>query len=467
MSKFNTFIAHSQLDFKQHQLEGVQWCVNNETREDPPCGVRGGFIADEMGLGKTIVVIGLIYVNFMARTLIVLPPALVHQWYLQIYKTTGHKSTVFHGTNKKNITLEQLKSSKIVITTYSALHPNHKKNKHVYEEPRKQSLLHQLVWSRIVFDEAHHLRNKKSTCHQWAKLLKTNIRWLVSGTPVQNKKQDFYNLCSVIGLPASYYTDCVNIETIKISFVLKRTKQQANIVLPTLTVENTTTPWKNKKEHELSQEIHSKFKFTCMRKTIKQRLEQDSQLSLILKARQMCILPSLLKTHDEYYTEAYKQTSKIDNVVDSILKKKDNGNGKIVFCHFRGEIDLIQQRLIDGGIEKVATFDGRVSGKKRNQILTEKNNVLILQIQTGCEGLNLQHNYNEIYFVSPHWNPAIEDQAIARCHRIGQTKPVFVERFEMDKFYEETDEELPLPISIDNHVTNVQNSKRFMASQIF
>jgi SNF2 family DNA or RNA helicase len=61
---------------------------------------------------------------------------------------------------------------------------------------------------------------------------------------------------------------------------------------------------------------------------------------------------------------------------------------------------------------------------------TSENVVFIIQIQTGCEGLNLQI-CNEIYFVSPHWNPAVEDQAIARSHRLGQTKPVYVFRFIM------------------------------------
>ena len=63
--------------------------------------------------------------------------------------------------------------------------------------------------------------------------------------------------------------------------------------------------------------------------------------------------------------------------------------------------------------------------------MTEAADAIILQIQTGCEGLNLQENYSEIYFVSPHWNPAVEDQAVARCHRFGQLKPVYVFRFIM------------------------------------
>jgi SNF2 family DNA or RNA helicase len=101
--------------------------------------------------------------------------------------------------------------------------------------------------------------------------------------------------------------------------------------------------------------------------------------------------------------------------------------------------------------------------------VNEKNNALILQIQTGCEGLNLQENYSEIYFVSPHWNPAVEDQAIARCHRIGQKNIVSVFKFQMSSFVSEQIDELGNKINtqtIDKYVNSVQDSKREMATKL-
>ena len=98
---------------------------------------------------------------------------------------------------------------------------------------------------------------------------------------------------------------------------------------------------------------------------------------------------------------------------------------------------------------------------------------MILQIQTGCEGLNLQENYSEIYFISPHWNSAIEDQAVARCHRIGQTKPVYVKRFEMCKFFNDDENgngneevENKTIMTLDTYMNCVQDSKRIIASEI-
>jgi SNF2 family DNA or RNA helicase len=118
--------------------------------------------------------------------------------------------------------------------------------------------------------------------------------------------------------------------------------------------------------------------------------------------------------------------------------------------------------LSAGGITSVVTFDGRVNEAQRKKILGEGHEALILQIQTGCEGLNLQEHYSEIYFISPHWNPAIEDQAIARCHRIGQTKIVHVERFEMCGFDQDTDLDT---LNIEKYTNLTQQCKREIAKE--
>jgi superfamily II DNA or RNA helicase len=128
--------------------------------------------------------------------------------------------------------------------------------------------------------------------------------------------------------------------------------------------------------------------------------------------------------------------SKISKVVETIIDRKDNGKRKIVFCHFRAEIDYIQARLTTAFPSLVVRYlDGRTKESERRQILAPDAaiDVLILQIQTCCEGLNLQQ-FSEVYFVSPDWNPSVEDQAIARCHRFGQTEPVVVFRFIMAPF---------------------------------
>jgi len=457
LDKYNWFLAKSGIERKEYQLDGIEWCVKLETHNDPELPIRGGFIADEMGLGKTIMMIATFVVNFLPHTLIVLPNILLEQWEAEIFRTTGHRALVYYGANKKNITIEQIKSSFIVLTTYNTI---------ALCDTSSTSLLsplHQIKWNRIVFDEAHHLRNRN---RRWfgSRMLKSNIRWLISGTPVQNKRTDFFNLCSALKMPASYYAEEDNLIHLVKHFILKRTKKQVGISLPPVNLDLKSVLWKNDGEKNLAKDIH------------KALYKSSSKLKLFMHARQSCVLPSLLKPKlrslisDEKIpshhskSDATIYSSKMDSVISTILSRKGNGNGKLVFCHFRAEIDTIVNRLREGNLSNVCTFDGRVKQAVRFRRLKEDYEVIVLQIQTGCEGLNLQKNYSEIYFVSPHWNPAIEDQAVARCHRIGQTKPVYVFRFYMNSF--EDDKQTQQHIALDHYISVIQDGKREISNLI-
>jgi SNF2 family DNA or RNA helicase len=202
---------------------------------------------------------------------------------------------------------------------------------------------------------------------------------------------------------------------------------------------------------------------------------EGGQLIAMIRAKQSCIMPELMRKNiesfvnrgyiPEKYLEGLKGTSKLDAVVQLLLERKDNGKGKIVFCHYRKEIDMLLDRLTNAGIPKVVFYDGRNSGKKGLALLTEPADVLLIQIQTGCEGLNLQEHFSEIYFVSPHWNPSVEDQAVARCYRIGQQESVNVFKFEMAAFKKDWDQERD-PITIETYINGIQDAKRKIGQEI-
>jgi SNF2 family DNA or RNA helicase len=495
IEKFTQLLEKAGYNLKQYQYEGTEWCVQKENE-----GI-GGIYADEMGLGKTFTMIATIFINFKRRTLIVLPPVLIEQWAQEIFKCTGHKPLIFHGQQKNEISQLQLEQAPIVLTTYSMLAPRHRC------DPIGKTLLHKIRWSRVIFDEAHHLRNIKTCRFKSCDAIVAQIKWLVTGTPIQNRRSDLFSLCKIVGLKYSFYTDPDNLEIIKTKYMLRRTKEQVGIMLPPVINSLETVQWKNINEKMLSEEIHSLLPNQTNVSTnnisghLANRMNSKGQLLAILKARQSCILPALIKIpsfnevgtqesskgfnevknevnedtdlEDEEeddldeqdfdsYNEGASYSSKLDAVIDKILERKDNGNGKIIFCHFKDEIDFIAQKLRQGGLQKVITYDGRNS-KSGIKTLSDAADAIVIQIQTGCEGLNLQKNFSEIYFVSPHWNPSVEDQAVARCYRIGQTKPTNVFKFEMSGFDkdDEQDEEHQ-PKTLESYVNKVQNDKRLL-----
>jgi len=405
-TRFNRFIEFSKIDKKSYQEEGIRWCIEKEIKHTD--GVRGGFICDEMGLGKTIMMLAVIVVNFIPRTLIVLPNALMDQWKKEIHNKLGHSAIIYHGENKKSISLEQLNKSIIVITTYGTL--------------ATESNLHNVKWSRVIFDEAHNIKNKNTKRFSYAFRLKTKICWLVTGTPLQNSLSDFRSLATLLRIhnkENDYICD---------HFVLKRTKKQVGLDLKPIVSSQQVIP------------------FASPEKKILNKINDTSVLVRFLRERQLCIFPPLIKSQ-------YLTSSKMDCVVKKIIDNNNN-NGKLVFCHFRQEMDELKRRLEMCGMDKIHIYDGRINMNQRNNILKEKNNVLILQIKTCCEGLNLQEHYSEIYFVSPHWNPSVESQAIARCHRYGQQKDVHVYRFYMED-------------SIEQYILGIQKKKKLIVDSLF
>jgi len=234
-TRFNKILAKSGFSFNKHQFDGVMWCVQNETRVSSASAIsaiRGGIVADEMGLGKTVLMIGTMFSNFLPKTIIVVPPILIDQWAKEIYKCSGHNPVIYHGANKKKITFDTLtsKNACIVLTTYNTLIPSHSsKNKGISSD------LLRINWDRVIFDEAHHLRNCRTSRFHWCKQISAPIRWLISGTPVQNRRADFYSLCNMLGFDKTFFKSKGSnslydpIAYVKQNHILRRTKADVGI----------------------------------------------------------------------------------------------------------------------------------------------------------------------------------------------------------------------------------------------
>ena len=372
---FGEYLDRSHLDMKDHQLEGVLWALDQERIGhlievgDKVIGVRCGLLADEMGLGKTIQMIGTMVCNPLNHTLIVVPRALMEQWEKAYVSTTGDSPIIFHGQARHKYSVEDLSRAKVVITTYhhiadrkssksylkkmneeklakAALQDDDSKDKVVNSEP--PTILHRIAWDRVIYDEAHHLRNDGTAIGAGAKKLRASIRWLVTGTPIQNRKSDFYCLCEQMGLPKAYYTNSENLLTLVRTFIKKRTKKDVGIVLPELRNSTETVEWGSSAERELKI-------FTAPPESDINKSKVDNAIASLDMPHclddpswQMCVMPALM-THkmkdyvvsgavegDASMFRGMTATSKLDAVTKKIVSRKDNGRGKLVFCHFRG-----------------------------------------------------------------------------------------------------------------------------------
>ena len=346
----------------------------------------------------------------------------------------------------------------IILTTYGT----------VLADVRKDKKLQQVKWGRIICDEAHHLRNRRTKIAKVVGALHTQIMWLITGTPIQNHINDLFSLFDILKISNKVYTDIDKLKNIISTIVLKRTKKEVGINLPRLNISRIKTDWTNSKEQSLTEDIHDKLSFSLLKQ---KPLDNYLRLSTMLCARMLCVYPKMATKYlhklkslgyiDDQNFEGLENNSKMDSVINKIIERKANGNRKIVFANFKSEIDYIKSSLISNGLT-VESIDGRIgSKKKRQEILTRDIDVLILQIKTGNEGLNLQQ-YNEIYFVTPDWNPKVEEQAIARCHRLGQTKEVHVFRFVMDNFDLENK-----TMNIEMYSESVQENKNEIGGNVF
>jgi SNF2 family DNA or RNA helicase len=421
-----------------------------------------------MGLGKTVQMLGITLLNPKKHTLIVCPVALMEQWAAQTRRFLGHDAYVFHGVasfTKDGI--ERLSSSPIIITSYSTM-------------VARASAISAIHWNRVIFDEAHYLRNSNTAMFMTAFSLNIDHCWLVTGTPLQNRISDLRSLCTILGLDVDT-TSADQFQDLLPHIMLRRTKESAGIVLPPLTYHNVHVPWSNPIEARIARDLHSLISFSLVdvdNVDAVINLLASSNLSAILRMRQICTLPSLLgpsvikhlrdiddSSIRQNYGRLLQAHSKMNAVVDTIRSNIGSDHRAMIFCNFRAEMDFLHSNISRLGLS-VGRIDGSTTPDERVKLLAageDSPRVLILQVQTACEGLNLQH-FDQVLFVCPPWNPAVEDQAVGRAFRIGQKRPVVVWRFMMEGFHPDDPDDDSL--SIDSYCDLVQQRKRELIASL-
>ena len=459
-----------KLTGKEYQRKGVEWCIQQEKGGGGADFVKGGLIADEMGLGKTLTTIMVILLHYQPRTLLVVPPSILHQWYDEIYRLTGHRAVIYHGASKKKITREQLEKSPIVLTTYYTM----SLSKSEYLDDDKIKLIHQVRWGRIIYDEAHNLKNR-NRLHYGALSMTTNICWFISGTPIQNKYSDYRNLCRIMGYSARNATIPI----------LRRTLDDLNIHHSGLTNHRVEVGW-SENSLELAKTHHREI------------FERNDEyiIAKMQKCRQICAMPSLYVNAENGDNTVYTN-DKMIAISNHVCEHRNTGKGKLIFCNYTEEMRIYKEYLSSIGLV-VESINGETSMRHKHQLLSKRHcltdemllndmgkpnrlmslpeelvryindyiriDIYLIQIQSSCDGLNLQH-LSEVYFTAPAWNPSVENQAVARCYRTGQPDNVNVYRFQMAPLIGEEGNEKVL--NMDEYVLNTQKKKNMTTTQFY
>ncbi|RDA93025.1 hypothetical protein CP533_0731 [Ophiocordyceps camponoti-saundersi (nom. inval.)] len=196
---------------KPFQLEGLAWMQEMEKTE-----WKGGLLGDEMGLGKTIQAVSLIMSDFPAQqpTLVLVPPVALMQWQSEIkdYTDGTLKTFVFHGTNQKakGITVKELKKYHVIMMSYNSLESMYRKQERGFKRKdgmhMEKSVIHSIDFHRIILDEAHCIKTRTTMTAKACFALKTNFRWCLTGTPLQNRIGEFFSLIRFLNMKpfASY-----------------------------------------------------------------------------------------------------------------------------------------------------------------------------------------------------------------------------------------------------------------------
>lgn len=399
----------------------------------------GACLADDMGLGKTLQAICFLSARIAAQPgqkhLIVCPASLLYNWVQEWEKFNPSVSTAIYYGPRRDTAVFVAEEPTVIITSYSV----------VRNDIDRLADFH---FHTVILDESHYIKTPSAQTTKAVNRLQSRGRVIMSGTPLTNNTFDLYSqfhflLPSLFSSAAFFrqeYAEPIDLHRdaektamlrrITAPFVLRRTKEQVATDLPPK-VETTIWCTLSMEQRQVYEAVKARV-WGELQTQMQQDGMEKSKLSILqglLKLRQVCNSPQLLKMED--YIVPTTESVKIETLLHEI--ENNLGDHKVlIFSNFLGMLDQIGEELDDRGLGYFR-IDGSVPAEKRMEMVNafqqegSAEQFFLISITAGNAGLNLTAA-DYVFVVDPWWNRAVEQQAIDRTHRIGQTRSVFAYR---------------------------------------
>jgi superfamily II DNA or RNA helicase len=440
---------------RPYQVSGFQWL--NYLKEVG----WGGILADDMGLGKTVQALSYLShyhrVNGKMKALVVCPTTLMYNWENEIRKFTPELTRMIHhgGARAKDASI--FDACNVVITTYGTLRSDIK-------------WLIGVPFDYVVLDESQAIKNPHSKVAKAACLLTSKNRLCLSGTPLQNNTFDIYAQMNflnpgMLGSVEFFRNEFAtpidkfgeqeqkdHLRRLLYPFILRRTKEQVAKDLPEKT-ESILFCEMLDEQRNIYEAYRNDYRAKILGSIDNQGIDK-SQLTILqglMKLRQICDSPAILNEPERYPNTSAKLEELAREISENISNHK-----ALIFSQFLGMLALIKEKLKELEIP-FEYFDGSTSAPERERAIQRFQNdetcrVFLISLKAGGVGLNLTAA-DYVYIVDPWWNPAVEQQAIDRTHRIGQTKNIFAYR-------------MICIDSIEDKILQLQERKRILARDL-
>jgi len=414
-----------------------------------------------MGLGKTVQALSYLHyyksIHGKLQALVVCPTTLMFNWENEIRKFTPELTYYIHHGGDRGRSKEQLEKAEVVITTYGTLRSDIK-------------LLVEIAFDYVILDESQAIKNPSSKVTKAACLLNAKNRICLSGTPLQNNTFDIFAQMNFLNpgmlgsieffrqefaIPIDKFGEADrkdHLRKLLYPFILRRTKEQVAQDLPEK-IETILYCEMEDEQRSIYDAYRNDFRDKILG-TIESQGIQKSQLTILqglMKLRQICDSPAILNETDKYPNHSIKLEELGREITENISNHK-----ALVFSQFLGMLALIKEKLRSLDVD-FEYFDGSTTAVERERAIQRFQNdencrVFLISLKAGGVGLNLTAA-DYVYIVDPWWNPAVEQQAIDRTHRIGQTKNIFAYR-------------MICKDTIEDKILQLQEKKRLLAKDL-